>query len=137
MALKRVFKLVTNLVKQQIASKEEYLSEKFEHLLDAITRKVAVDMDAFLLHIEQPSGAKASKQKLSRELKLIPQLIYEAEQLDVHLLKMLKRSKGQEVDTSRWLKRRRARDFRFKGKENAKGGKRARAAAADGDAQAS
>eukprot|EP00455_Lapot_gusevi_P015226 TRINITY_DN1768_c0_g2_i1.p1 TRINITY_DN1768_c0_g2~~TRINITY_DN1768_c0_g2_i1.p1 ORF type:complete len:275 (-),score=77.31 TRINITY_DN1768_c0_g2_i1:165-989(-) len=105
------YKTLVNTTKMLLASKK-YPSKKYLRLVEFSCKNLTRHVYALILHLQsnQAGDAEATKFKIVRERRLIPNLIFQLEQ---HEHMMIKLSKITKVDLSRWMKRSTARDFRI------------------------
>ncbi|OQR84988.1 hypothetical protein ACHHYP_12464 [Achlya hypogyna] len=113
--LLRLFKLHTLAVAATVKSKVAQVSVALKRFLDATSRELAPLVLNFVACHHEENKRKAlqdpKKKMPAQEAKLIPDVIFQVEQLDVGIIKLSKRCKGDSF--KRWCIRRQARDFRI------------------------
>ena len=86
-------------------------SAKFKKLIQSISKELTTKIYPFILYQQQQdSASSASTSKITKEARIIPNLIYCVEQCEQHTIKLTKNSN---MDLTRWMRHSTARDFRI------------------------
>ncbi|KAI8928550.1 FANCI solenoid 4-domain-containing protein [Entophlyctis helioformis] len=94
------------------------LSATFMLLVEETSTKMTHRFNSLITYLQQRDGEAVqqkkkrgrAKQQLGQDTKMVPNLVYQVEQFERHLIKLTKRSK---TNLARFIKRSTARDFRI------------------------
>lgn len=95
---------------------DQVLSPAFRELFSITTNSIAPKLQELFIHIHNSPDFMKGKAKSGNRLgKLIPDLIYLMEQLDMNILKLQSYYKGRDnLAIGKWIKKSAARDFKLK-----------------------
>lgn len=83
----RLYKMLSRLTKWQVARKARWVSEGYRKLVEAAARIVSPKVYDYLPIIHNHQETLTAK-KISRQAKIVPELIFQMEQADVQLIKL-------------------------------------------------
>eukprot|EP00698_Gefionella_okellyi_P015230 TRINITY_DN4297_c0_g1_i1.p1 TRINITY_DN4297_c0_g1~~TRINITY_DN4297_c0_g1_i1.p1 ORF type:complete len:1288 (-),score=301.62 TRINITY_DN4297_c0_g1_i1:2000-5287(-) len=112
-SLTRLFKLLTTVTKY-IQSLGTAPSKKFQSLVDQTARNLTDYVYAFVNYCQTTDETEEPRNKIARQERLVPGLVYVIEQYQKHLINL---SKASNVNFMKWFKRSTARDFKIKSDE--------------------
>ena len=135
--LTKLFRLVGRLAKQVVSSKETDLPRQFKLLAETAAGETAPTIEELLIHLHTRSSKKNKDKKskgkkskdgdgevkvtvntrLKKQSKVVPELIYQMEQLDVHFIQLAKQCKDAR-GFQRLLRRTQMRDFKYEENES-------------------
>ncbi|CAM9101628.1 unnamed protein product [Chrysoparadoxa australica] len=110
----RAFKVIAKAIKIRLITKRAWVGGGLKQVLE-MKRGFTQHLFEFLPAVhnqEAEGGGRASSSKLAKRARLLPDLVYQIEQLDVHLMKLKEQSKSK-VLVDKWLAKAVVRDFKI------------------------